>query len=287
MASTSDPGQNTGTEIDIPPGTVGQNTGTEIDIPPGTVGQDTTITISPAPVPPTPLFPPGTVVQSTSPTISAGALAAPEIGQTSTSGIAGKGTNQPGVLAESQTGSALVAQSDSGNGIVSTVAGASAPLADFIDLSQPFSPSLRSGSVSAALAGHAIIASTSLPERAGLIAVSLQGAGVLAAGSTVGVQAHSQNGIGLHARSDQGVGLRVEGQVQIASPAVGQVQTKGGEKVLQVVAEAATEQSTILLTPLSNPGAFLWIAERRPKAFVIEASQPLPPQLSIQYLIIN
>jgi hypothetical protein len=65
------------------------------------------------------------------------------------------------------------------------------------------------------------------------------------------------------------------------------VTTTGGETSLQVHSTAATAQSTILLTPLSNPGALLWISSRTAGTFTIAASQPLPSNLMIQYLIIN
>ena len=131
------------------------------------------------------------------------------------------------------------------------------------------------------------MATSNFQDKACIVATSVNGTGIAASGSSVGLQATSANGIGMHAQSEHGIALRVEGQLQVFGPSVGQVVTRGGETSLEVVTEAATEHSNILLTPLSNPKAFLWIDSRTAGKFSIAGSNPLPARLTIQYLIIN
>ena len=45
--------------------------------------------------------------------------------------------------------------------------------------------------------------------------------------------------------------------------------------------------STIILTPLGNPQATLWLGARADGSLTISASAALPSSLSIGYLIIN
>jgi hypothetical protein len=155
--------------------------------------------------------------------------------------------------------------------------------------------------------GHALLAQTDLPAAAGLLATSENGPGVSATGSSFGLEASSaggtgvraqshtgtgldassSQGIGVRARSEMGVALRVEGRLQVLAPVIGEVSTSGGETALSVHSAAATKVSTIVLTPLGNPEAFLWIDSRDQGTFTIGASHPLPAGLLIQYLIIN
>lgn len=60
-----------------------------------------------------------------------------------------------------------------------------------------------------------------------------------------------------------------------------------GTKTLTVVTGAATPNSLILLTPLDNPQAYLWISAHNITSFTIDASQKLPADVTIMYLIIN
>jgi hypothetical protein len=69
--------------------------------------------------------------------------------------------------------------------------------------------------------------------------------------------------------------------------AVGQVPIPAGVTTLSVVCPAATAASTILLTPLGDPGVRLWIHSRGPGSFTISASGPVSAQTDLQFLVIN
>ncbi|HEV2583917.1 MAG TPA: hypothetical protein VGT44_23890 [Ktedonobacteraceae bacterium] len=225
--------------------------------------------------------------------------------------------NGPGVEASSLNNSAIKAASESSFGIEATSGGATALLArsskgpgavvssdvaTAIIASVGFGSSLSSNlsSEEAALesVGHAIAATTNKINAAGLFAKSESGAGVeavsntgpgilVASKSNIAVDARSGSGTAVRARCLGGVGLSVEGLLEVSEPAIGAITAHGGETSLQVQNPAATTKSTILLTPLGNPGAFLWINTRAAGSFTIGASQPLPGGLVIQFLIIN
>lgn len=89
------------------------------------------------------------------------------------------------------------------------------------------------------------------------------------------------------ASNPNGVGLRVQGSVQVQGSAAGSVTLSAGATTATVSAAAATAQSLVLLTPLQDPGARLWISGRTSGGFTISASQPVPAPVTIQYLVIN
>jgi hypothetical protein len=156
-----------------------------------------------------------------------------------------------------------------------------------------FGTSLRSSLIPAEAAlesaGHAIAAETTKINAAGLFANSESGPGIVATStSNIAVDAFSKKGgPAVRARCPNGVGLSVQGRLEVSAPAVGVITAQGGETSLHVHNPATTAGSTILLTPLGNPGAFLWINARALGSFTIGASQPLPAGLSIQFLVIN
>jgi hypothetical protein len=143
--------------------------------------------------------------------------------------------------------------------------------------------------------GPALVAGSVVAD--GVRAISTSGNGLTVSSTTgAGVEASSLQGIGVWARSagsgPSGVGLRVDGCLQLApnssgTSAVGQVTIPAGALTLSVVCPAATAGSTILLTPLGDPGVRLWIHARGPEYFIISASGPVSAQTDIQYLVIN
>lgn len=108
-------------------------------------------------------------------------------------------------------------------------------------------------------------------------------------GSLRGVYATSTSATNaaVSAINPAGVGLQVQGRLQIQGNAVGQATMAAGSSTLTVSAPAATAASTIILTPLGDPGARLWISARAAGSFTIRASAALPSAVAIQYLIIN
>jgi hypothetical protein len=128
-------------------------------------------------------------------------------------------------------------------------------------------------------------------------ATSASGVGVLGQsnGSGFGVDASSASGTALRARAGTAnkVALVAQGLLQLqpspaggASP-VGQVTLPSGTTSVAVTTPAATPQSTILLTPLNNPHAWLWVSGRTAGSFTVRASAAPPNNVAIQYLIIN
>jgi hypothetical protein len=212
----------------------------------------------------------------------------------SAEGVWAASESGPGVTAKSRSGVGLAAESVSGlgarisslnaTGIIVTVGSA---------LSPSTGPSVFGGSAAALEelglehAGYAVAALTDVQDKAGLYAQSSKGPGVQASGSSIGLDASSSHGIAVRAHSDTGVGLRVEGSLQVQGPAVGKVMTQAGQTSLQVQSSAVTTQSLVLLTPLGNPGAMLWVDPPAAGQFTIHASQALPGGLTIQYLVIN
>lgn len=118
------------------------------------------------------------------------------------------------------------------------------------------------------------------PGGRGVVGSSTQGDGVagFASGAT---------NAAVSASNPTGVGLRVRGSVQIQGSAAGEVTLPAGATTQTVSAAAATAQSQVLLTPLQDPGARLWISGRAAGGFTISASQPVPAAVTIQYLVIN
>jgi hypothetical protein len=62
---------------------------------------------------------------------------------------------------------------------------------------------------------------------------------------------------------------------------VGSVTMAANTRTLTVGNAAATANSLVLLTPLDNPQAFLWIGARSTGSFTIDASQPSPTNVTI------
>lgn len=146
--------------------------------------------------------------------------------------------------------------------------------------------------------GTAVLAGSN--EGTAVLATSNKGTAVLAesnnavavsasdgAGGT-GVFGGSQSGIGVIASSgSEGVALRVIGKVEVQGSSVGSVTMLKGTSTLTVDNVAATANSLILLTPLADPQAFLWISARNAGSFTINASRKMLGGLPITYLIIN
>lgn len=211
--------------------------------------------------------------------------------------------NATGLVANSLSGPAITAHSESGVGIQAISAGQTALIARSGKGTGAVISSEHETALVATVGlaatqnvteaglqnlGHAIAASVNTPGAAALFARNKSGTAVEATSDGgIGVDATSVHGTAIRARAPNGVGLSVEGLLQVTAPAVGTVTAQGGETVLQVQSAAATGKSTILLTPLGNPKAFLWINSRASGSFAIGASQPLPTGLVIHYLVIN
>jgi hypothetical protein len=73
----------------------------------------------------------------------------------------------------------------------------------------------------------------------------------------------------------------------VVGRAIGQATLAAGATSLTVTTSAATASSTILLTPLGNPGGWLWVSARAAGSFTISVSGRAPAAVAVQYLIIN
>jgi hypothetical protein len=102
----------------------------------------------------------------------------------------------------------------------------------------------------------------------------------------IGVAGGSTSGTGVYAQSSSGPALVANGHVQVQGNAVGQATLLAGHSSVTVTTSAATASSNILLTPLANPKANLWVT-RAAGSFTIHASAAPTSNLSIAYLIIN
>lgn len=131
----------------------------------------------------------------------------------------------------------------------------------------------------------------------GLYGASTSGSGVYASGTSgYGVQGGSTSGTGVHgfstsgpgvyAQSSSGPALVANGHVQVQGNAVGQATLLAGQTSVTVTTSAATASSNVLLTPLANPKANVWVT-RAAGSFTIHISKALTSNLSIAYLIIN
>jgi hypothetical protein len=94
------------------------------------------------------------------------------------------------------------------------------------------------------------------------------------------------SGIGIVAQNDSGTALRVSGHMQMFGNAVGKATLSAGQTAVTVSTSAATKSSNVLLTPLANPKANLWVT-RAAGNFTIHASAAPSSNLAIAYLIIN
>jgi hypothetical protein len=63
--------------------------------------------------------------------------------------------------------------------------------------------------------------------------------------------------------------------------------TGAGQSSVTVTTPAATPQSIVLLTPMRNPGALLWVSERSAGSFTISASASLSAPILLAYLVVN
>jgi hypothetical protein len=173
---------------------------------------------------------------------------------TAITGIAS--TNGSGVFGESNSGYGLYGASSSGSGVYA---------------SSTTSYGVQGGSTSGIGVNGS---STSSP---GVEGISSDSAGV------AGI---STNGPGVLARGSSGPALRVMGHVQVQGNAVGLATLLAGHTSVTVTTSTATASSNVLLTPLANPKANLWVS-RAAGSFTIHASAAPSANLSIAYLIIN
>src|SRR5205085_11474688 len=100
-----------------------------------------------------------------------------------------------------------------------------------------------------------------------------------------GIQGVSLRGVGIVAISN-GTALLVMGHVQVQSDAVGQATLRAGKTSVTVKTSAATTNSNVLLTPLADPKANLWVTPAT-GSFTIHASAAPSSDLLIAFLIIN
>jgi hypothetical protein len=123
----------------------------------------------------------------------------------------------------------------------------------------------------------------------GVYATSQSSTGVQGQSDTsTGVSGITESGFGVTANGGSGgVALQVIGKIEVQGNLVGSVTMAAGKKTLTVNNAAATANSLILLTPLNNPQAFLWIGARKAGSFTIDASKALPTNVTILFLIIN
>jgi hypothetical protein len=177
------------------------------------------------------------------------------------------GAREVGLYAEvsSQTGIGIYANSENGPGILGR--GKGAGIIGYSD--------------------HTVGVSGESPNAAGVSGSSTNQAGVV--GSSIngaGIEGFGSNGPALRGGSSGGVGLQVEGYVQIQSDAVGQATLPHGQTTVTVSTNAATPASNILLTPLADPEARLWVS-RAQGSFTINSSEAPASDLAIAYLVIN
>lgn len=222
-------------------------------------------------------------------------------------GASVEGTSNVGVYVEAQSGTAVFAQSGTGNaphpppgiGVHAVGAGAS-PTNSVSQAAIVAEGGSGNGVVALTTNGTAISASDGAKGN-GVLAGTNGGIAVNATdnGSGVAVNAISDGGTGVAGNTGTGVGvsaqatdangiaLQVIGKVEVQGNSVGSVTMAAGTKTLTVTNAAATPNSLIFLTPLENPHAFLWIGERNAGKFTIDASTALPAKVTIGFLIIN
>lgn len=101
-----------------------------------------------------------------------------------------------------------------------------------------------------------------------------------------GVYGTSTRGIGVVAVGGESAALQVQGTIQVQGNAVGHASIPAGSVSVTVTTPAATTNSIVILTPMSNPDDFLWVT---PKAgsFTIHISKAPTSALKIAYLVIN
>jgi hypothetical protein len=222
--------------------------------------------------------------------------------------IFAEGGPGPGVFATSDTGPGVFAESRSGVGVHAVGGGAAASATGGLEAAI-----LADGGPGIGV--WATSTGTSTESIAGIFSCSGGGAGVSATSiSGPGVFAESQSGIGVHAvgggatgvatggleaaifaEGGPGIGvlasgavaLQVIGKIEIQGNSAGMVAMAAGATTMTVTNPAATANSLIVLTPLDNPQAFLWVAARNAGSFTIDASGALLTPVNIMFLIIN
>jgi hypothetical protein len=105
----------------------------------------------------------------------------------------------------------------------------------------------------------------------------------------VGVSGNPQTaGVVASSSATNGLGLLVQGRLQVQGNAIGQATLAAGTTSVTVTTPAATAQSIILFTPLSDPAdAGLWVDARAAGSFTIKSNRTLSDPIDFQYLIVN
>jgi hypothetical protein len=225
-----------------------------------------------------------------------------------TAAVSAIGTDgSPGVVAQSDTGQAVLAAGLSGIGLwaigpggVSTAPSVTAAILASSGADSCIVATSDSGAAVSAISDNGVGVEASggggapgvtatADSGSGVEAKSLTGPGVLGESVTsAGVSGITESGFGVTANGGSaGVALQVIGKVEVQGTSVGSVTMSAGKKTLTVSNASATAESLILLTPLENPQAFLWIGARSAGSFEIEASKALPTKVTITFLIIN
>lgn len=106
-------------------------------------------------------------------------------------------------------------------------------------------------------------------------------------GSSYGVYASATGSLpAVEATNGSGPALVANGHMQVQGDAVGTATLLAGQTKVTVTTSAATASSNVMLTPLANPKANLWVT-RSAGSFTIHASTAPTSNLAIAYLIIN
>jgi len=198
--------------------------------------------------------------------------------------------SQAAIFAQSGLGTTcILATSDNGVAVEATAQGSTAVSATSNSGTALSAISDRGVGVIANGGGEAPGVTATADSGTGVEARSNTGAGVTGESVTnTGVAGITGTGIGVSADGGSaGVALRVIGKVQVQGNSVGSVTLAAGTKTLTVTNGAATADSLILLTPLDDPRASLWIGARSAGSFTIEASKALPAAVTIAFLIVN
>jgi len=181
----------------------------------------------------------------------------------------------------------VFAQSQSGIGVHAVGGGATATAGGPLPVAAVFAEGGPGIGINATSDSTAIIATSG--SGIGVEASCQNGPGIQGGSITsTGVSGTTESGIGVAANGGSaGVALQVIGKVEVQGNSVGSITMAKNAKTLTVPNAAATANSLILLTPLDDPQAFLWIGARSAGSFTIEASEALPTKVNIAFLIIN
>jgi hypothetical protein len=199
-------------------------------------------------------------------------------------GVLVSSDSNAGVLASSDSAAGVVAHSTSNAGIVASSDSAPGVLGISFSDAGVFGTSMSNAGVggesSSNYGVHAVGGGASRSAGPGAAGVFAEG------GPNFGVFAQSTSGTGLYATSSSGPALVANGHVQVQGNAVGSTTLLAGHTSVTVTTSAATTSSNVLLTPLANPKAHLWVT-RAAGSFTIHASAARSTNLAIVYLIIN